>query len=60
VVLPRRWVIERSFGWMQPGKSGEVVGQVGEADLHSGARQPDGADEQCHAVLLPGEHMPDG
>jgi len=34
-----------------------VVGEVGERDLGLGALDADGADEQPHLVLLPGEHM---
>ena len=37
----------------------DVVGEVGERDLRLGARDADGADEQRHLVLLPGEHVLD-
>ena len=38
-------------------KAVHVVGKVGEGDLGFGALDADGADEQPHLVLLPGEHM---
>lgn len=34
-----------------------VVGEVGERDLGLGAFDADGANEQPHLVLLPGEDM---
>ena len=35
------------------------ISSVGEADLRLGTRDADGADEQPHLVLLPGEHVLD-
>src|SRR5881227_1513980 len=45
----------RSLGF-EPRKPGEVERQVGQSDLHPSPRQPDGADEQRHPMLLPGKH----
>ena len=36
-----------------------VVGEVGEGNLGFGALDADGADEQAHLILLPGEDMLD-
>ncbi len=36
-----------------------VVGEIGQRDLGLGALDADGADEQPHLVLLPGEDMLD-
>lgn len=43
-----------------PEEALEVVGEVGELDLGPGPGQADGAHEQAEAVLLAGEHRPDG
>ena len=48
----------RSSG-AEPSQAGEVIGQVGHADLHLRAGQADAADEQRHAMLLRGENMLD-
>lgn len=40
-------------------QSVDIVGEVGERDLRFGADDADGADEQSHLILLPGEHMLD-
>lgn len=34
-----------------------IVGKVGERDLRLGSSDADGADEQRHLVLLPGEDV---
>lgn len=43
----------------EPGKAGEVIGEIGHADLHLCSRQADGAHEQRHAVLLRGKDVLD-
>ena len=40
--------------------SEHVVGDVGHADLHLRPADANGADEELHLVLLPGEDMLDG
>ena len=35
----------------------DVVGEIGHADLHLGALDPDGADEEPHSRFLVGEYM---
>ena len=44
---------------LMPDKTREIVGKVGHADLHLGAHQADGADEQPHWSLLTGKDMLD-
>jgi hypothetical protein len=44
---------------LQPGESGEVVGEIGECDLGGRPRQADGADHQSEAALLGGEDVLD-
>lgn len=43
----------------EPSQALEVISQVRHADLDGGAGDADGAHEQPHPVLLPGEHMLD-
>lgn len=44
----------------QPDIAKHIVGDIGHADLHLGPADPNGADEELHLVLLPGEDMLDG
>ena len=50
---------DRQFLSPQPGQPLHVIGEIGEADLGSGAGEADGADEQSHRPFLPGEDMLD-
>ena len=40
-----------------PDEAFEIIGEIGHADLHPGALDTEGADEQAHAMLLRGEDM---
>jgi len=41
-------------------RAADVVGQIGHADLHMGARDADRSDDEAHRSLLLREHMLDG
>lgn len=43
----------------EPGEPLEITNEVGHSDLDGGAGDADGAHDETHAVLLPGEHMLD-
>ena len=44
---------------LEPGEALETIDKVGHTDLDGGAGDADGAHDETHAVLLPGEHMLD-
>ncbi len=43
-----------------PGEAGEVVDQIGHADLDPGALDADGSDEELHAMLFCSKDVLDG
>ena len=49
--LRRRWLRA------EPDEAAHVVDEVGEADLHGRPGKTEGADDEAHRPLLPGEDM---
>ncbi len=43
----------------EPCEALEIIDQVGHADLDPGTGDADGADDEAHAVLLPGKNVLD-
>ena len=41
----------------EPEHAADILWEVGQADLHFGAGDADGADDKAHDALLAGEHV---
>jgi hypothetical protein len=44
---------------VKPGRPGEVIGEIGQADFHAGACHADGADDEPKSAFLSGEDVLD-
>ena len=57
--LPRAVELCGRSSGAEPSQAGEVVGEIGHADLHLRPIDADGAHKEGHAVLLRGKNMLD-
>ena len=56
--LPADFLSCRRSSAFKPCEALEIIDQIGHADLDPGASDADCADDQAHAVLLPGKDKP--